>query len=166
MIVKAKREDLSAILKIFEHAKSIMRQSGNYDQWSNGYPQKERLLEDIAKGQLYLLRSSEAIEACFVILETKEPTYSHIEGAWRDDSPYVTIHRLAKGPKGKDVFKSAFEKAKSLCGHIRIDTHRDNKIMQHLITKYGFVYCGIIYLEDGSERLAYEYCEDIKTGLK
>jgi hypothetical protein len=40
--------------------------------------------------------------------------------------------------------------------NIRIDTHRDNKIMQHNILKEGFSYCGIIYLESGDERLAYQ----------
>jgi RimJ/RimL family protein N-acetyltransferase len=42
-------------------------------------------------------------------------------------------------------------------GNIRIDTHRDNTIMQHLLSKYGFQYCGIIYLANGDERLAYQY---------
>ena len=40
--------------------------------------------------------------------------------------------------------------------NIRIDTHRDNKIMQHNILKHGFTYCGIIYLTSGDERLAYQ----------
>jgi len=31
--------------------------------------------------------------------------------------------------------------------------------MQHCIEKYGFTYCGIIYLSNGDERLAYQ-----KTG--
>ena len=40
--------------------------------------------------------------------------------------------------------------------NIRIDTHRDNKIMQHNIEKHCFTYCGIIYLANGDERLAYQ----------
>lgn len=40
--------------------------------------------------------------------------------------------------------------------NIRIDTHRNNRIMQHCIDRYGFSYCGIIYLESGDERLAYQ----------
>lgn len=45
-------------------------------------------------------------------------------------------------------------------GHVRIDTHRDNKTMQHVILKNGFEYCGIIYLKNGEQRLAYEYTGD------
>ena len=40
--------------------------------------------------------------------------------------------------------------------NIRIDTHHDNKIMQHNIQKHGFTYCGIIYLLSGDERMAYQ----------
>ena len=29
-------------------------------------------------------------------------------------------------------------------------------IMRHCIEKYGFIYCGVIYLPDGSPRLAYQ----------
>ncbi len=40
--------------------------------------------------------------------------------------------------------------------NIRIDTHKDNLIMQHNIAKHDFTYCGIIYLPSGDERLAYQ----------
>lgn len=50
------------------------------------------------------------------------------------------------------VLTWAFERTHTL----RIDTHRDNHIMQHNILKHGFTYCGIIYLLSGDERLAYQ----------
>ena len=40
---------------------------------------------------------------------------------------------------------------------MRIDTHEDNKIMQHLIEKNGFSKRGIIFKDDGSPRVAFEY---------
>ena len=40
--------------------------------------------------------------------------------------------------------------------NLRIDTHRDNVIMQHLMQRHGFTRCGIIYLANGDERLAYQ----------
>ena len=39
---------------------------------------------------------------------------------------------------------------------IRIDTHEENLPMQNLLKKNNYEYCGIIYLEDKSERLAFE----------
>ena len=48
------------------------------------------------------------------------------------------------------------------CGHLRIDTHGDNTVMQNLVRKLGFVHCGTIHVEeDDAPRLAYE-----KTGSK
>ena len=50
------------------------------------------------------------------------------------------------------VLEWAFERTPTL----RVDTHRDNHIMQHNILKHGLTYCGIIYLLSGDERLAYQ----------
>lgn len=38
---------------------------------------------------------------------------------------------------------------------LRADTHADNKVMQHLLEKNGFVRCGNITLADGTSRIAY-----------
>ena len=37
-----------------------------------------------------------------------------------------------------------------------MDTHDDNLSMQRFLTKYGFNYCGTIYLENKEKRRAYE----------
>ena len=43
------------------------------------------------------------------------------------------------------------------CGHLRIDTHGDNTVMQNLVKKLGFVHRGTIYVEeDDFPRLAFE----------
>ena len=39
---------------------------------------------------------------------------------------------------------------------IRMDTHDDNLSMQRFLIKYGFEYCGTIYLENKETRRAYE----------
>ena len=38
-----------------------------------------------------------------------------------------------------------------------IDTHKDNRPMQAAIRKFGFQECGVIYVADGSSRLAFDY---------
>ena len=85
-----------------------------------------------------------------------EPTYDYIEGAWLTDEPYGVIHRIASYPDVHGVFSAIIDFAAARYPHLRIDTHRDNRIMQHVITAAGFTYCGIIWLPDGTERLAYE----------
>ena len=32
--------------------------------------------------------------------------------------------------------------------------------MRHLIEKYGFIQCGIIYVFDGTKRIAYEFIKE------
>ena len=60
---------------------------------------------------------------------------------------------------GKGVASFIFSYCASLAKCIRIDTHRDNIPMQKALSKAGFSYRGIIYLESGAERLAYERVE-------
>ena len=97
-----------------------------------------------------------SIVAYFALLPSPEPTYDVIDGAWLTDEPYGVIHRMASYPEVHGIFSTIIDYAALRFAHLRIDTHRDNRIMQHLIEKYGFTYCGIIWLEDGTERLAYE----------
>ena len=81
----------------------------------------------------------------------------NMEGVWIDDvQPYHVVHRIASYPDAHGIFSSIMEFCFSHDTNIRIDTHRDNKIMQHNILKHGFTYCGIIYLLSGDERLAYQ----------
>ena len=97
-----------------------------------------------------------SIIAYFALLPSPEPTYDYIEGAWLTDEPYGVIHRIASYPDVHGVFSAVIDFAAVRYPHLRIDTHRDNRIMQHVITAAGFTYCGIIWLPDGTERLAYE----------
>ena len=155
--------DLPALRPVFEAAKGIMRADGNAEQWSApGFPPDDLLLRDIAREGGFVVESvipseaKESIVAYFALLPSPEPTYDVIDGAWLTDGPYGVIHRMASYPGAHGIFSAVIDYAASRYAHLRIDTHRDNRIMQHLIEKHGFSYCGIIWLEDGAERLAYE----------
>ena len=172
--------DIPALRPVFEAAKGIMRADGNHSQWSApGFPDDSLLLRDIARGGGFVIENrwpvgaghaegktvmpgltghlaAPRIVAYFALLPSPEPTYDVIDGAWLTDEPYGVIHRMASYPEVHGIFSTIIDYATSRFAHLRIDTHRDNRIMQHLIEKHGFTYCGIIWLEDGSERLAYE----------
>ena len=67
------------------------------------------------------------------------------------------IHRLAGNGTVKGVGAFCIEWAFMQCGHLRADTHGDNQVMQNLLEKSGFSYCGVIHVaEDNYPRLAYE----------
>ena len=91
-----------------------------------------------------------------------EPTYRHIsDGSWIEDNPYGVIHRLAGDGLEKGIGAYCINRAFQQCSHLRIDTHGDNKVMQRIAEKLGFVHCGTIHVEkDNYPRLAFEKKSD------
>jgi hypothetical protein len=158
MIRLATAEDLEKILKIYSVAREFMKQTGNPTQWGENYPPIDIVKEDIKEKRLFVIEEDNEILACFVYFEGIEPIYNRIDGAWQDQTPYGVIHRVANGGKMKGLVKAIREfapKNKSL----RIDTHKDNLVMQHVLEKNGFVKRGTVYLENGEERWGYEAVE-------
>lgn len=145
-------------MAVLEAARGIMRASGNMNQWTGGYPSEEVVLADVANHNGYVVLEGGRIAAYFAFIASPEPTYATIyQGEWLDNSlPYHVVHRIGSYPEVHGVFQAIMDWCFSKDSNIRIDTHRDNHIMQHVIQKYGFSYCGIIYLASGDERLAYQ----------
>ncbi|MBQ8893028.1 MAG: N-acetyltransferase [Clostridia bacterium] len=158
MIRRASKEDLPEILDIYRGAQAFMAETGNPNQWGNFYPSIELLEDDISKQQLYVVVRENILSGVFVFFIGDDPWYDVIDhGDWLDKSPYGVIHRIASRAGEKGIFKEALDFCLSKIGHLRIDTHADNKIMQHIVTKNGFKKCGIIYVhENKSPRIAYE----------
>lgn len=152
----AKRDDLSAIEEIYARARKFMAETGNPNQWGKTNPPTVQLVEDIAAQRLFVLTDETGIHGVFYFWIGEDPTYAEIfEGSWKSYSPYGTIHRIASDGSG-GVFSAALEFCKTKIHHLRIDTHEDNKVMQHVVQKHGFQRRGIIYIVDGSSRIAYE----------
>ncbi len=157
MIRNAIESDLLEIKSIVAKARELMKSSGNVNQWVDGYPSSEVLLSDICSGNAYLLLRENKVVAYFAMTDGPEPTYNLItKGSWLNDDNYGVLHRIASNGEAKGVFKEILLYASEHYSNIRIDTHHDNKIMQRLLEQNGFVYCGVIFLADGSPRLAYQ----------
>ena len=149
---------MAEIMKVMDAAKKIMRQSGNMHQWEEGYPSEAVITADMERNGGFVVEDDGKVVGYFAFLASPEPTYASIyEGHWIDDEkPYHVIHRIASYPDTHGIFSSIMDICFSKDSNIRIDTHRDNHIMQHNLSKHGFTYCGIIYLANGDERLAYQ----------
>ena len=160
---QAKISDLDQIVEIIELSKKYLKET-KVDQWQNGYPAKEDLRRDIESGNSYVLTNKDEIVATTVISLDGESTYNSIfNGEWITNTEYIVMHRVAVHDKykGKGIFKELIKEAESLALNkgifsIKIDTHRDNISMQRAVVKNNFKRCGIIYLGDGSERIAFE----------
>lgn len=147
--------DLPRIEEIYAYARQFMAENGNPTQWGNTEPPVRQLKKDISEGKLYVIES-DAIHGVFFFAMGEDPTYAAIyHGSWASNGPYGTIHRIAGDGSG-GIVKTAVEFAKMKIHHLRIDTHENNRVMQHVVERLGFCRRGIIYVADGSQRIAYE----------
>ena len=71
------------------------------------------------------------------------------------------MHRIAGDGAAHGVFDCTIDHCKGIYYNIRIDTHDDNKVMQHLIERSGFRKCGTIYVFDGTPRIAYQWTKGV-----
>ncbi len=164
-IRKSTLQDLERIMEIYAYARDYMAQHGNPNQWGpTNWPPEELIRQDIAEGCSYVCENDagRVVGTFFYTFGPDiEPTYLEItDGSWLDSGPYGVVHRIASDGTEKGIGAFCLNWAYSRCGHLRIDTHGDNTVMQSLLKKLGFVHCGTIYVrEDKDPRLAYEKTE-------
>ncbi len=150
-------KDLPEINLIYQYARKFMAEMGNPSQWGNKFPLESQIRKDIENRQFYVAETSKGICGVFALTIGPDPTYAKIEdGQWLSESEYGTIHRVAGNGTVRGVFEAVIRFCEQRIQHLRIDTHKDNKIMQHLIEKHGFSRRGIIYAANGSARIGFE----------
>ncbi|MCM1137876.1 MAG: GNAT family N-acetyltransferase [Muribaculum sp.] len=156
----ATMEDLDEMIGIYEYARGWMAENGNPNQWINGYPSREVIAMDIMKGVSHVIISGDRIVGAFSFIIGEDPTYSVIEGAWLNDNPYGTIHRIAAAPGVSGIADACLDFCCACCRgrgvDLRIDTYKDNAPMLGWVTSRGFKYCGIIYIANGTPRKAFQ----------
>ena len=155
-IRKTKLVDLDELKLVFDYARNTMRENGNPTQWGSDTPGINLIINDINNGESYVVENDGEIVATFACIGGIEPTYIDIDGKWLNDDEYLTIHRIASNGKVKGIFDFVIDYVSKMNKDIRIDTHADNNIMKHLIEKNGFIECGIIVVDDGTKRIAYQ----------
>ena len=157
MIRQAASSDLSHIMVIYAHARRFMAEHGNPTQWGNTRPTEADISARIARNELFVLEDSDGIHGVFAFILGEDPTYHVIEnGQWLSDAPYGTIHAVASAGSIHGLLTQIVAYCQQTTRHLRIDTHPDNLVMQHVISKNGFTKCGVIHVADGSPRFAYE----------
>ena len=152
----SRMEDLNCLMEIYEEARAFMRQSGNRNQWVNGYPNRELLSEDIRRGVSFLCEENGNPVGCFTFIIGEDPTYQVIEGRWLNEGLYGTIHRAASNGTRRGLMDEVIAFCAGRAPNLRCDTHADNHPMQKVMARCGFTHCGTIWVEDGTPRLAYQ----------
>ncbi|MFD1671064.1 GNAT family N-acetyltransferase [Agrilactobacillus yilanensis] len=165
---KSNKNDLTAIVEIMTQAKTLLakRQIPQWQNPSDG-PTAMTFKTDMLTGQGYVLCQEEKVVAYGALISGIDPAYEAIDGQWQTQPTsreYIAIHRLCVTSTLKnqglasEIMQHLITQAIALdYQDIRIDTHRLNLPMQHVIQKNGFQYCGVVKLpiQDG-ERLAFQ----------
>lgn len=161
MIRKAYKNDIKNILPLLENAKEFLKEN-SIDQWQGDYPNQDSIIEDI-KNEIAYVYDNDGILGYFSLCFNGEATYDKIyDGKWLTDKKYGVMHRVcvSKDAKKQGVAHKMIDycskKAKEKCYNMRIDTHEDNTPMNNLIKKSGYIYCGIVRVDGGAKRKAYE----------
>ncbi len=155
-VISATRKDLEQVLKIYQSAREFMRTTGNPRQWADVYPPEELVRSDIDSGALYLLTENESILGVFAFFPDGDPIYDTIDGKWLNDLPHGAIHRVASAGTARGVLRAVVEYCLTKTNNLKIDTFRENKIMQAALEKNGFVRCGKVKINDVGDFFAYQ----------
>ncbi len=157
---KAVYSDVDEIVEIVKGGQERLRAQG-IDQWQRGYPNRGSIEADVAAEVGMVLCNGGRVAAYGAVIFTGEPAYEAISGGgWLTDGPYAVVHRLCVAADflrcgcGVEFMRRVERFAGGRVPSVRIDTHPDNAVMQRLVKRMGFVYCGDVVIE--SRRLAYE----------
>lgn len=161
-LIETREKHIIKVLSIYEDGRLSLKERG-VNQWQDEGPSLESLLVDMENNFSYVLVDGEEIVGTTAVTEGIDKTYLEIEGAWLNGEDYITVHRFAVAQSsrgkgyGKKMFKEIAELAKSKgIKNIRVDTHKDNDSMKGLLESLDYKYCGIIRLENGDLRNAYQ----------
>ena len=160
---RASLDDIEEIMPIIAQAQQFLAMCG-VDQWQDGFPNPEVIGEDISlRRSFVLLRDGKTI--AYVCLATaEEEVYAKpLQGAFQLEGQYGTVHRtaIAESERGSGLSHLLFELCERECRTLgikalRVDTHRDNARMRHIICREGFEERAVVLLGNGTERIAYE----------
>ena len=163
----AQAHEYETVMQIYADARRYMREHGNPDQWGEDYPPANLIRSDIARGCCHVCEEGGELLGVFYYCMEDDPTYRTIyEGEWLNNRPYGVLHRIAVAKHGRGVAAACFDFCFAQCKNLKIDTHRQNLPMQHVLAKNGFTRCGLICLENGDERIAYQRAGDAGCGMQ
>lgn len=157
-------DDIDRILQITKEAIDLMKNTNQFVQWNENYPNRDTFTLDYNKQIGYVLIDKSTVEGYFSLQFGEDETYKTIyDGEFKTLPPYGVVHRLMISEKlrGRKISKFLLEAAIDICRKnnvksIRIDTHEDNLAMRSIIKSVDFEYAGIIKVADGTKRLAFE----------
>lgn len=190
----ATMDDFDAIMSVYAYARKKMAETGNPRQWGDKYPLPERIQADIEGGHTLLLVDDaaamadppqdpdypepeldehrgehERIIGVFALFHDDDPDYRVIDGAWLDDQPYTTIHRVASSGLARHAASDLLNWSMRHFENVRADTGLKNYAMQHILETHGFTKCGNIIMPQNKDidqvRVAYQRHDSLGSSV-
>lgn len=90
----ARPNELDACWEIIREGRAFQNEQG-FVQWTEDYPNRETLRQDIEEGKGFVLKVDGTIAAYMCVDFDGEPAYADIEGRWEMEEPYAVVHRMA-----------------------------------------------------------------------
>ena len=155
-------EDINEVMEVIEDGRQLLKEEGN-GQWQFGYPAKSDLMADIKNNNLYCVIDDNKIVGVCAITGYEESYMHFYEGKWKSDYDYLVLHRIAvkSSYRGKGYGKALFDVFEQVAREkgihsLRIDTHKNNSLLLHIMKSKGFEYCGKAILPPNKDRVMYE----------
>ncbi|MFV0246567.1 MAG: GNAT family N-acetyltransferase [Mycoplasmatales bacterium] len=164
--------DIDTLLDILKKVKEQMHNIDKLDQWTDNYPNKDVLLNDIKQKQLYVYLVKDIIVGFGVLNEDFYEAYNQV--TWSSNQEARTIHRVCVDPKFKnngyayDLFLNLEKEAiKQGITYIKIDTFSKNYRMDNLLLKLDYKFLGTMDLHPGLDVWnCYEKFLSIENNIK
>ncbi len=161
-LVLARPEEDLACYALIEEGRAFQKKQG-FVQWTDTYPLLADIRKDIEQGVGYALKNEEGVIAGYIGIDfAGEPAYDAIKGEWRSKEPSGVLHRMAISGKfrGCGLGSIVLSECERIClergiFYIRADTSPENKRMQHVFEKNGYLHCGFVELR-GNDKIAYD----------
>ena len=153
--------DVDRCLEIIDSGKKFQNDQG-FVEWTDDYPNRESILEDILANKGFVLRIDGIIAGYLRIDFTGMPYYKEILGDWHTEEPYATIHSfaIAEEYRNQGLASIALELVERLTYAcqiygVRLDTALENERMKHILKKNNYQICGKVNFK-GADRVAFD----------
>ncbi|GAB4156775.1 MAG: hypothetical protein Tsb0033_07790 [Winogradskyella sp.] len=145
--------DLDVLFQMYKTAKEALEDDNIY-QWTNNYPTRSIIENDLKDGVLYVLKNNNKIIGAINISEDQEPEYKSVKWQFNDNKVLV-IHRLVVHPTSQSKgfakllmdFAEDYAKQNNFTS-IRLDAYSQNgRIVAFYKNRDYFIRGEIFFLE-------------------
>ncbi|MGR8809736.1 GNAT family N-acetyltransferase [Leuconostoc citreum] len=153
---KATISDLEDVIAVVINAKNFLKKQ-NINQWQTNYPNEQLLNEDINSGNGWVITVDDQVAGYAAVVFGEEKYYKNNRvPEWNnEEATHYSIHRFAisnnfRGQNLSQQFITSifnFVESENV-RDVRIETHPDNRVMQKVIEKNGFIRKGDMDIEE------------------